>query len=262
MATTTYLKEERLNTFEHDKKNIFGYCFYWDVWSKDLGKFKERVVRSALSPEFLAKQDCYALFNHDKTKVLARSNRGKGSLKLGVDSKGFFYEFKLKNTQLHNECLQFIEADELNESSYGFCIAEGMDTWEKSTDPSFDGYMRTINSFLLLNDVSLVWNGANTNTVASTRFYNENIAPTFEKKTEYSSDIKMKELEIEQLTKQYRQIITKEANEWAEYYLKLEDSCYRPNEKMDWVKRYNKGLELAKGYINKKMKEFEEKTNS
>lgn len=203
---SNYITETRdTGQLKRDNKTLYGYCVNWDTWSHNLGGFKERVKRTAITNEFLAQQDIYALLNHDKNKVLARSNKGKGSLKVKADDKGFYYEFKLKDNQLAKEVLQYIEDEELNESSYSFWITEGMDEWRKETDGI---YYRTINQFRSIHDVSPVWTAANKNTVASTRFYLDNVAPILAEELSKKIDNKteMKKIDQEQY---YQQMLKK-----------------------------------------------------
>ncbi len=100
-------QKQRFGTLEVDGKEICGYAVIFDSWSQDLGGFYERILPSAITPEFLKTQDVTALWMHnDKTGVLARYYKGeKGTLKLSVDEKGLFYSFKVKNTPLHQESI-------------------------------------------------------------------------------------------------------------------------------------------------------------
>lgn len=148
-------------------RHVEGYAMLFDVQSEYLG-FYEVIERGAITQELIDNSDIFALFNHDENKVLARSNKGKGSLKVTVDDKGLFYEFDAPNTALGDELLEYIKRGDINKSSFAFGIntdKDGAETWK-----SKDGvYYRTIHHIDYLFDCSPVWQPAYNETSVSKR---------------------------------------------------------------------------------------------
>lgn len=148
----------------NESRQVTGYAIVFDSLSNDLGGFNEIISRSALDG-VLDKSDVFCLLNHDKARgVLARSNKGKGSLKLEIDERGLKYSFDAPNTALGDELLEGLRRGDISASSFAFTV--GSDSWEKREDGS---YLRTINSIKELFDVSPVYQPAYSETSVDTR---------------------------------------------------------------------------------------------
>lgn len=153
-----------------DSRHIEGYAIIFGSNSVDLG-FIENISRSAISQELVDSCDVFCRFDHNPDKILARSNKGVGSLKLTVDERGLKYEFDAPNTALGDEVIEFIKRGDLNKSSFCFTISDEKDAqkWEKR-----DGkYYRTINKIGRLIDVSPVWIPAYNDTSVDKRSFEE-----------------------------------------------------------------------------------------
>lgn len=154
-------------SLEDDSRHIEGYAVVFDKLSEDLGYF-ETIARGAITQELLDNSDVFAVLNHDDDKVLARSNKGQGSLKLTLDDVGLKYEFDAADTQAGNDLLEYIKRGEINESSFCFALDiddEEAETWEYKNGRAF----RTINKIAWLHDVSPVWNAAYKSTSVTKR---------------------------------------------------------------------------------------------
>lgn len=135
-------------------RQVEGYALVFNKESNDLGGFTEVIEPTALE-NVLEKSDILCLLNHNEDRgVLARSQYGKGSLFLGIDSTGLKYRFEAPNTALGDELLEGLKRGDISTSSFAFTIEK--DTWTKK-----DGkYLRTINKFKQLFDVSPVYRPA------------------------------------------------------------------------------------------------------
>lgn len=139
---------------DNEKRTVEGYAILFETPSDGLG-FEEVISRSALDG-VLAKSDVFALMNHSQNRgVLARSNKGTGSLHLEVDDKGLKYSFEAPKTALGDELLENIRRGEISASS--FCFDVEKDIWEKKSDGS---WKRTVSKIGNLYDVSPVYNAA------------------------------------------------------------------------------------------------------
>ena len=150
-----------------DSRHVEGYAVVFDSQSEDLGFF-ETIEHGAITQELVNNSDVFALLNHDDDKVLARSNKGVGSLKLTVDDRGLKYEFDAAETQLGNDLLEYLKRREINTSSFAFALDYNdpeAETWERKNGANY----RTIHKISYLHDVSPVWNAAYSATSVSKR---------------------------------------------------------------------------------------------
>lgn len=168
------MKEKEIRNLEEirvsdDSRYVSGYALVFESESEDLG-FIEKISRDAITEDTIKKSDIFAVINHDNSRgILARSRRGKGSLKLTIDERGLKYEFEAPKTNLGNELLELLRRGDINQSSFAFSIADGGDKWEKK-----DGkYYRTINKIDKLYDVSPVYTPAYSETSVSCRSFEE-----------------------------------------------------------------------------------------
>ena len=149
-------------------RTVEGYAIVFDSLSNDLGGFHEIISRSALDG-IIEKSDVLCLLNHNEDKgVLARSNKGVGSLTLSIDDRGLKYSFEAPNTALGDELLEGLRRGDISTSSFAFTVKS--DSWQKREDGS---YLRTINSINELFDVSPVYKAAYSSTTVNTRGLDE-----------------------------------------------------------------------------------------
>lgn len=141
-------------TVDSESRSVEGYALLFDTPSTGL-PFTEVIERGALDG-VIAKSDVFALLNHDQSRgILARAQKGQGSLTLSVDTKGLKYRFEAPNTALGNELLENLSRGEIDSSSFAFTVEK--DTWERSKDGKVK---RTIQKVSELYDVSPVYNAA------------------------------------------------------------------------------------------------------
>lgn len=150
-----------------ESRRVYGCAIKFESESVDMG-FIETIHRGAVTQELLDNSDIFALVDHDKSKVLARSCYGKGSLKLELHDDGLYYEFDAPNTVLGDEVLEHIRRGEFGGSSFAFSINGNNDEhWYHRLE---DGkLMRDIFHISGLYDVSCVYNPAYEATSCDTR---------------------------------------------------------------------------------------------
>ena len=175
-----YFNEIRANE-DSESRKVEGYAIIFNSESEDLG-FIETIEKDAIDDEVIAKSDVFALMNHDdKRGILARSRRGKGSLKLSIDDRGLKYEFDAPKTALGNELLEMLRRNDSSASSFAFTVANGGDAWEKR-----DGkYYRTIKKIDRLFDVSPVYNPAYSETTVACRSFDNILKIESDNLTQY-----------------------------------------------------------------------------
>lgn len=92
-----------------ETRTVEGYAVVFDSLSNDLGGFNEIISRNALDG-VLEKSDVFCLLNHDNSRgILARSNKGQGSLELTIDDKGLKYRFEAPKTALGTNYWKVLE---------------------------------------------------------------------------------------------------------------------------------------------------------
>jgi HK97 family phage prohead protease len=112
-------------------------------------KFKENILPGAFDD--VLNDDVRCLFNHNPDYVLARSDKGKGTLTLTVDEVGLKYSYVTPDRQFAKDLADMISVGDISQSSFAFEIQE--ETWTE-----IDGQMATrdIVKFKKLYDVSPV----------------------------------------------------------------------------------------------------------
>lgn len=142
---------------ETEKPRVRGYAAKFNVESEILGTH-ERQFREVIAPgafDNVLGDDVRALFNHDPNFILARAVDGKGTLTIGVDETGLFYEFEPPDTQAGRDLVVSINRGDITQSSFSFTVEK--DNWEGAREG--DGTLiarRTIEKFGRLYDVSPV----------------------------------------------------------------------------------------------------------
>lgn len=146
------------NTDAEKGAKIFGYAAKFNVESENLGnndyQFREVIAPGAFDD--VLGDDVRALFNHESSMILARSKNGEGSLKIGVDEIGLFYEFDMPDTQVGRDLATSIKRGDVDQSSFQFQIAVDGDKWEEVRQGDTTIIKRTINKIGRLLDVSPV----------------------------------------------------------------------------------------------------------
>lgn len=145
---------------------IEGYAIVFNRESKDLGGFKE-IIKPEAVQGVIERSDVLALLNHDENRgVLARSTNGEGTLELSVDRVGVKYRFDAPETVLGDEVLSGVRRGDIRTSSFAFTVAEDGQNWEKRSD---DTYLRTIEKFEMIYDISPVYREAYADTTVAVR---------------------------------------------------------------------------------------------
>lgn len=134
-----------------ENRSVTGYAAIYNSRSEDLGGFYEIIAPGAFD-EAIKESDVRALVNHDPNKILARSNRGKGTLQLTVDSNGLGYRFEAPDTTAGNDLIISLKRGDINQSSFGFTVSKDDQEWREENGET----IRTIKKVKRLFDVSPV----------------------------------------------------------------------------------------------------------
>uniref|UniRef100_UPI00359C11B2 HK97 family phage prohead protease n=1 Tax=Bacteroides ovatus TaxID=28116 RepID=UPI00359C11B2 len=109
---------------EGSGRTIEGYAIVFGVESRMLvdywDDYREIIEPGAITEQELAQMDIKMTMWHNREKLLARSNKGVGTLKLSVDDIGVKYEFEAPNTSDGNNALELVKRGDMGGSSFTY----------------------------------------------------------------------------------------------------------------------------------------------
>lgn len=151
-----------------ESRTIEGYAVRFNEWSRDLGGFTEMIMRGAITQELIDNSDIVMNRNHDDEKMLARWNKGEGTLNLELRDDGLYFRFDAPTTELGNQALYDVRNGNLFECSFAFSMDddEKSERWYRDADNQLK---REINHISGLYDCSLVTRAAYPTTSCSAR---------------------------------------------------------------------------------------------
>ena len=169
------------------KAKVRGYAAVFNKESENLGsdnyQFREIIEPGAFSD--VLKDDVRALLNHDPNFILARSKAGEGTLRIGQDETGLWYEFDAPDTQAGRDLMESLKRGDIDQSSFSFTVEKGGQKWEEKEDPEGRTFIkRTIQKIARLLDVSPVTYPAYQDATVALRSLQEFITPEPEEKPE------------------------------------------------------------------------------
>lgn len=123
----------------------------YDVDKKQF--FIEVIEKGAITDELIRTCDIKALMEHNKQRLLARSNMGVGSLLLSVDDYGLAYKFEAPNTHEGNDAIEMINRGDLFGSSFSYWTDEKKNVAYQKVDGI---WLRTVHRIDKLFDIAIV----------------------------------------------------------------------------------------------------------
>ena len=179
---------------EGKSRVIRGYAAKFNVLSRKLGWFKEKIDPRAFDDVLAAGEDVMALFNHNEDHILARTL--SGTLTLGVDETGLYYEFEAPNTTMGNDLAELVQRRDIQHSSFSFSVAPNGDHWVEDSDGET---IRTVTKVSRLFDVAPVTNPAYLDATVdlAKRSYDEwkkAQEPQYDDLQDYEQDLELRKL--------------------------------------------------------------------
>jgi len=113
-----------------EPQKIRGIAPPWDSLSVDLGGFREKFAPTAFD-KILSKRglDVPLLFNHDDSKILARTTNG--TLRITKEDRGLAYEADPVGTPTAAEVLTLIRSKTIFGSSFAFSVSAKGETYDQ-----------------------------------------------------------------------------------------------------------------------------------
>lgn len=120
---------------ENGGRHISGKAISFDTQSNDIG-FIEIIHRGCISQELIDSSNIVFLYNHDYNQVIARANKGKGTLNIDLRDDGVYFDLDVPNTTMGNDLLENIRLGNITQCSFRFRYAneEGAYKDEKIDD--------------------------------------------------------------------------------------------------------------------------------
>ena len=115
-------------------------------------RFIEIILPGAIDEALIQRSDVKALVDHNRERLLARSNKGRGTLSLRITSTGLMYSFDAPHTADGDFAVEMVRRGDVDGSSFAFSVADGGDIWEKRQDGV---YLRKIKKISGLYDVTV-----------------------------------------------------------------------------------------------------------
>lgn len=136
-------------------RKISGTAIVFNKESQLLGGwFTEVILPESVTLELLNSCDILMLWNHNEGDIpLARSKKGKGSLKITLTATGVDFEFEARKTPQGDEVLAAVRAGDVDSCSFAFIVDEEGEDWQSKPEAT---YLRTIKRFREIKDLSLV----------------------------------------------------------------------------------------------------------
>ena len=107
---------------ENEGRHISGKAISFDTESNDIG-FIEILHRGCISQELIDSSNIVFLYNHDYNQVIARANKGKGTLNIDLRDDGVYFDLEVPNTTMGNDLLENIRLGNITQCSFGFRYA-------------------------------------------------------------------------------------------------------------------------------------------
>lgn len=163
--------------FQENDNIIEGYAIRFNsvseiLYDKEKRRFfREIIDKESINQELIDNSDIKFLFNHDKERLLARRNRGQGSLHVELREDGVFFSFEIPNTSIGGDLKEMIRRGEVTTCSFAFVDGDNIE-WDFS-DREIP--TRTVKSIRGLFDLSAVFDAAYSQTEISCRSLDEMI---------------------------------------------------------------------------------------
>ena len=110
---------------QEESRTITGYAILFDTPSAPLYEDEDEVIREVIAPEAVSKElldksDIKMTMFHDRQLLLARSNKGSGTLSYGIDDKGVYFEFEAPDTADGDKAIELVKRGDIAGCSFAF----------------------------------------------------------------------------------------------------------------------------------------------
>ena len=148
-------------------RTIEGYAIVFGVESRLIvdwyDAFREIISKDAITQEDLDASDIKMTLWHNREKLLARANKGEGTLKLSVDEVGVKYSFEAPETADGETAVQLVMRGDIAGASFTFWTTEENCSYKEADDGAI---VRTVNKINEVYEMTLASDPAYPQTTA------------------------------------------------------------------------------------------------
>ncbi|MBQ7212795.1 MAG: HK97 family phage prohead protease [Muribaculaceae bacterium] len=146
-----------------ESRTITGYAIMFGVpsvvlWSDEGSEAREVIAAEAVTQELLDESDIKFTMFHDRQLILARSNKGKGTLTYRIDDKGVAFEFEAPATADGDKALELVRRGDIAGCSFAFTTYYYDENYVSPTSEIIDGVevvTYTVRQILSIEDFTL-----------------------------------------------------------------------------------------------------------
>lgn len=153
-----------------ESRTIEGYAIVFGCESVLLvdwcDAYREIIEPGAVTEQDLAGWDIKMTMWHNRERLLARSNKGEGTLRLSVDERGVKYSFDAPHTADGDTVLELVKRGDLAGSSFTYSTDSDGVRYEKREDGSI---LRHVNKISYVYEMTVASDPAYTETSVSAR---------------------------------------------------------------------------------------------
>ena len=165
-------------------RTIAGYAIMFGVqsevlWADERSEAREVIAREAVTQELLDGSDIKFTMFHDRQLILARSNKGKGTLSYSIDEKGVSFEFEAPATADGDKALELVRRGDIAGCSFAFSTYYYDDNYVSPATEIVDGIevvTYTVRQILSIDDFTLAADPAYPSTSVDVRELREAIS--------------------------------------------------------------------------------------
>lgn len=187
-------------------RTISGYAIVFNQRSEILlennKRFVEVILPSAITQQTLDNSDIKFTIDHNRERLLARRNKGKGTLTTKITPRGVYFEFLAPKTADGEFAVEMVNRGDISGASFAFVISG--DRWEKKNGEN----IRYVTKISRIYDMTITADPAYNTTTAYVRSL-INDTPDWRRKLDERAKAsgvsfeKNEKLTIEQLRKKY-----------------------------------------------------------
>lgn len=90
------------------------------LWQTEKEDVREVIGREAITKDFLDEQDIKMTMFHDRELILARSNKGAGTLQYSVNETGVYFSFEAPHTTDGDKAVELVKRGDISGCSFAF----------------------------------------------------------------------------------------------------------------------------------------------
>ena len=143
----------------------------------DSGVVREVVLPEAITREVLDGSDIKMTLFHDRQLILARSNKGSGTLRYDVDGDGVTFEFEAPHTADGDKALELVRRGDIDGCSFAFTTYYFDPEWVRESVDDEGNVTMEVARVLGVHDFTLTPDPAYRQTTVETREQDADVEP-------------------------------------------------------------------------------------